>query len=519
MVPRYVLPELDHPATIPALLARAAERHPDLDYVVTPTDRLTFGEAAERSAAVARDLLAAGVGKGTRVGMVLPSGPEFAVVFLAVTRIGALAMPFSTTSRPAELAKLLRAGDVHMLVAPAVLLGRAYAPALEAAIDGLAGHGPGPLYLESMPYLRSIRLLGGADRAWARALDDRAPPERAVPPGLLAAVEAEVTPADWALSLCTSGSSADPKIVLHTHGALVRKAHPSTGLGLQASIPDQRVLVAMPFFWVGGPMCLLGALHSGSAVIAQERFDLDEAVDLVVRERVTMIAGWPARVAEVRARAEASGAGLALAPQPPLLHSSRGDPVNVGMTETCGPHHNPDLFEYRIVDPETGVELPDGEVGEFHVRGAALTAGIYKREREETFDPDGWYPTGDRGYLEGGRVFFAGRYSEMLKSAGANVAPAEVEQALLAFPGVAEAYVVGVAHPDLGDEVVAVIVPEAGATLDGDDLRQQAREVLSAYKVPRRFLVLDADEIPRFVTGKADKRAIVALATGAGGNP
>ncbi|MFA5882913.1 MAG: class I adenylate-forming enzyme family protein [Acidimicrobiia bacterium] len=512
--PDYEILDLGHAPTVPALLAAAVSRHGDTDYVITASDRLTYRQAADRSALLARQLLAAGVGKGTRIGIVLPSGIDFAVAFLAVARIGATAMLFSSTYRPAELARGLRIGDVDTLIAPRVLLGRDYAPVLEAAVDGLAGHGPGPLWLPAMPYLRSIWLVGGSDRAWATTLDLRESWLPTVEPALLAAVEDEVAPADWLLSICTSGSSADPKLVLHTQGATVRKTHPSTGIGLQAAIPDQRVFVAMPFFWVGGPLCLLGSLHTGSPVVAQERFDGDEALELMERERVTIIAGWRARVDDLIAAAAASGRRLALDDPLPFLRSSKGDPVNVGMTETCGPHHNPRFFEYRIVDPQTGSSIPDGEVGEFFIRGHGLTAGIYKREREDTFDVDGWYHTGDRGYLENGRVFFLGRYSEMLKSGGANVAPAEVEQVLLGFPEIEEAYVVGVPHHDLGDEVVAVIVPAPNALIDEEDLRARARQVLSAYKVPRRFVVLTPDDVPRFATGKADKRTIAANVAG-----
>ena len=510
-MPRFDLPELDHPATVPALLARAAERFGADDYVVTETDRLSFAEADRRSALLARQLLANGVGKGTRVGIVLPSGPDFAVAFLAVARIGALAMLFSSTYRPAELERVLRIGDVDTLLAPAVLLGRDYTEALEATAPGLAGHGPSPLHLESLPYLRSIWLVGESDRSWATALDGRDAPLLAVDPSLLAAVEAQVNPADLLLSICTSGSSADPKLVLHTHGAVVRKVHPSTGIGLAGSWYGHRAFVAMPFFWVGGPLCLLGSLHTGTALVCQERFDVDAAIALMEREHVTTIAGWRARVEQLRDDALVSGRDLsALTELAPFVRSSRDDPVNVGMTETCGPHHNPELFDYRIADPDTGAELSNGEVGEFWVRGFGVMSGKYKEEREDTFDADGWFHTGDRGYLEGGRVFFVGRYSEMLKSAGANVAPAEVEQVLLTFAGIDEAYVVGVPHADLGDEVVALVVPAAGAVLDAEDLTARLKVLLSAYKVPKRFVVLAPDEVPRLATGKVDKRSMAA---------
>jgi acyl-CoA synthetase (AMP-forming)/AMP-acid ligase II len=508
-IPRW--PRLE-PATVPALLAHAVERFGDDEYVITESDRMSFRQADDRSAALARRLLAAGAGKGTRIGIVLPSGIEFAVAFLAVARIGALAMLFSSTYRPNELRRVLRAGDVDTLIAPRVLLGRDYAPTLEAAVEGLAEHGPGPLHLLSMPYLRAVWSVGGTDRPWATPVDlgDDAP--ATVDASLLAAVERAVAAADTLVSICTSGSSAEPKLVLHTHGASVRKVHPSTGLGLAPSRPGERVLVAMPFFWVGGPQSLLGSLHTGSALIAQERLDAEATLALVERERATSFGGWAALIETLRSHPSAAGRDLSsLQAHPPLLRSSRGDPVNVGMTETFGPHHDPALFEYRIVDPDSGERLADGEVGEFCVRGLGLTSGIYKREREATFDPDGWYRTGDRGYIEGGRVFFAGRYSEMLKSAGANVAPAEVEQLLLTFPEIAEAYVVGVPDPARGDEVVAVVVLAAGASLDEAALRARAKQQLSSYKVPARIVAVASDAVPRLATGKPDKRTLAAL--------
>ena len=280
---RFEIPELHHAATVPALLASGAERFGDDDYVITATQRLSFREADEQSALLARQLLAAGVGKGTRVGIVLPSGTEFAVAFLAVARIGAVAMLFSSTYRPAELERVLRIGDVDTLIAPRVLLGRDYAAALEATADGLAEHAAPPLRLPSLPYLRSIWLVGGSDRPWATPLEVAVGRLPAVDGSLLAAVEDQVAPADLLLSICTSGSSADPKLVLHTHGATVRKVHPSTGIGLAGSWYDERVFVAMPFFWVGGPLCLLGALHTGSALVCQERFDTDDAIALMER--------------------------------------------------------------------------------------------------------------------------------------------------------------------------------------------------------------------------------------------
>jgi acyl-CoA synthetase (AMP-forming)/AMP-acid ligase II len=193
--------------------------------------------------------------------------------------------------------------------------------------------------------------------------------------------------------------------------------------------------------------------------------------------------------------------------------SSKGDPPNLGMTETLGPHYHPEHFDYKVIDRGTGEVLPDGVEGEFCVRGYGLMAGFYKREREQTFDADGWYHTGDRSYLEDGRVFFTGRFTDMIKSGGANVAPLEVETVLQTFPEVRYAFVFGIPHAERGEEVAAVIVPEDDTKLDPDEIRQRARKELSAYKVPTSIHSLTLDEVPWLPSGKPDKLTLKELVT------
>ncbi len=504
--------ELDHLPTVPTLLARARATFGDADHVVARDGRLSFRDAEERSAAFACQLLDAVVGKGTRVGIVLPSSIDFAVAFYAVARVGAVAMLFSSTYRPPELSRVLRLSDASLVVAPRTLLGRDYQPQLVAAIAGLDGASQQSLRLSSHPYLRSIWTVGGADHPWATGVDLTAPK---APSGwtreLLEEVESEVTPADWLLTIYTSGSSADPKGVLHTHGAAVRKVHPTSVMGLQASRPGERVFMAMPFFWVGGPQSLLGSLHTGSTIVCQERFDPVEALELIERERVTVVAGWPTMLDTLRSDPSAVARDLSsVAPAPPLGRSAQGDPINMGMTETFGPHRNRAYFDYKVIDPDTGEPLPDGQEGEFCVRGFGLTVGLYKREREDTFDADGWYHTGDRGYIEDGAIYFRGRISEMIKSAGANVAPLEVETVLAGFPGVAQAHVFGIPHASRGEEVVAIVVPTSGDAVDLEALRAHALREISSYKVPTRFLIIDGDAVPTLPSGKPDKRTMRA---------
>jgi acyl-CoA synthetase (AMP-forming)/AMP-acid ligase II len=259
---------------------------------------------------------------------------------------------------------------------------------------------------------------------------------------------------------------------------------------------------------------LLGSLHSSSTIICQERFEAEEALMIIERERATHVSGWPTLVQTLKSHPKALEhdlSSLVAVEQPSQLRSSRGDPINMGMTETFGMHRNRDFFDYKIIDPATGGMRPNGEEGEFCVRGFGLTAGLYGLEREEVFDQEGWYHTGDRGYLEDGEIYYTGRYSEMIKTAGANVSPLEVETALLAQPEIAGAFVVGIAHPARGEEVVAVVVGASADEIDAGSLRERLGALLSSYKVPTRYVQLEDSQLPTLSSGKVDKRRLATM--------
>src|SRR4051812_48393346 len=193
------VPDIGYTLTIGVALRRAAEQFGDADFIVMPDRRLTFAEAEDRSRALAKAMLAGGIGKGTRVGLFFTYGPEFVVSWLAAMRIGAVVMPFSTIYRPAELRTVLRIGDVHTLLAPSTLLGREVAAYLEEVVPGLAVCDAGPFLLPDMPYLRSIRMIGDDLPQWARGLSvTTAAKDVPVDDRVLEAVEADVVPGDAA---------------------------------------------------------------------------------------------------------------------------------------------------------------------------------------------------------------------------------------------------------------------------------------------------------------------------------
>lgn len=219
--------------------------------------------------------------------------------------------------------------------------------------------------------------------------------------------------------------------------------------------------------------------------------------------------------------------------RPPDPHAE-----SLGMTELCGNHLGADPYlpqpeerrgtygpsleglEHRIVSRETGEEVPRGTVGEIHARGYSLMQGLYKREREDVFTADGFYATGDAGWMDAdGWVTFTGRLGDLIKTAGGtNVTPAEVETALLACDGVLEAYVTGMDSGDGFQVVVAGVVPKSGSALDDTGLRSALRADLSAYKVPKHIWVTDKQALPFTDTGKikkADLARTIAARVGA----
>jgi acyl-CoA synthetase (AMP-forming)/AMP-acid ligase II len=503
--------------TIPELLKRGAREFGREEYVVTADARLTYAEAEQHSARIARWLLGEGVGKGSRVGLFFTNDIEWVLWWLAVSRIGALAIPLSTLYTPAEIAKVLRLADVGLLAAPTRVLTIDVAERFEAAIPGLSAQRAGQLRLRAAPYLRRIVLTGDSGRPWASTWEAGAP--AAVPPDILAAAEDEVSPADLAIMVHTSGSTADPKGVLHTHGTLVRQTSTWAAVireitGVPAS---PRILCAMPFFWIGGVLAATGALHEPVTVLVLPRLDAGAGLDLAERERANGVVGWPAFTQQLRehptfASRELSGAPLLR--DGPLDLAMRnvpdGFPVHRSMSETAGSFA---FTETRIVDA-AGRPVPDGTTGELLIRGVGVMAGYNRRERWEVYDSDGWYHTGDRVYRKEGdpRLFYIGRTSELIKAAGANVSPREVEAVIEEFAEVANCVVIGLDHPSRGEEVCAVVVPAAGE-IDIASLAARTRQQLSSYKVPTRWIVAASGQIPTLPTGKLDRRRLRALVT------
>jgi acyl-CoA synthetase (AMP-forming)/AMP-acid ligase II len=540
----------DFSPTVPRLLEAGRRRFADNDCIVTPEGRLTYSELDEQSRNLAARLVQAGVCKGSRVGILFPNGTEWVLSWAAAARLGAVTVPVNTFYKAPELGRFLRHADVQYLIGVDVFLQHDYVARLETLAPDLLTQRPGPLWLEDFPQLRRVLLWGDGDptRPWAEpVLADalsNSPDSRIA--ALVDALGDDVNPADELFVTYTSGSTGEPKGVIHSHGGAVR--HAFNLAALSGIDQESRIWTPMPLCWVGGfEFSLLRAMVAGGCFLTQAVFEPGAALKMFESERVTNVSAWPGISKTLREHPDFASTDLSSLRTPTSLYDAMPperrppdpglSPTSLGMSETCGPHtfwtpseeitgvpeeyrgafgHEIPGTQHRIIDPETGTELPGGVEGEVLVRGYNLMLGLYKHERSEVFDDDGWYHTGDRGYFRDGWFFFTGRQTDLIKTGGSNVAPAEVERCLLSYAEVKLAYVVGVPEPVKGQVVVALIVPwrstGEGAVLDEETIRSRLREELSSYKIPARVLFITDEQVPWLVSQKVDRRALLTLA-------
>lgn len=522
--------------TMPALLRSRVATDAGRRFFVCDDSSLTFAQAERRSSLVARALIAAGAHAGTRVGLLYPNDVDFVVTFLAATRIGAVAVPFSTLQAVDELRWQIVDSGVEILLAAGAWRGRDFRGNLKAALPALDYSTAPPLRVPCAPSLRRIFLAGMPDECapWSTASLPALAAD--VTEDFLSAAEAAVRPADPLLIVYTSGSTGMPKGVIHAHGALLEHLHNLNRI--RAFMPDEVLFSNAPFFWIGGlAYALLGALEAGGRLVTSISTSAAVTLDTIERERPTMVNGFPQSVAHLPrdpsyARRDFSSVrrGNLYAIMPPALRPE--DPTLrhnlLGSTETGSVYliHGDEGpiperlrgsfgkpapgFEVRISDPETGQACAHRTDGEIWVRGPYLMQGYVGRAWHEVFTPDGWYRTGDLACRdEEGFVFFKGRLGDMIKTSGANVSPREVEQVLAEITG-RRVHVLGLEDAGRG-QIVAAAIAVDGDTPDEAALRERLKQRLSAYKIPRRFLFLPQAEIPMTATGKLDQRRLAAL--------
>lgn len=540
-----VLPSTLDPLTLGGLLAGSAARFGDATAIVSGDRSISFRQLASSALRVASGLAAADVGKGTRVGLLMPNGIDWVITAFGVGLSGAVLVPLSTFATGAELSELLRHSDVEVLLLQSSFLHHQYLDELVERYPTIGQEHSGAIYCRELPYLRrafalDLRTARGGVEPWSSLIEGG----ESFPEDVVLARAREVKTADDGIIIYTSGTSAEPKGVLHCHRSPVLQSW-RWAEQMRLGTSD-RAWGDMPLFWSAGFAKMLGSSLVAGARLYLEggAFDQRHAANLLATERITVVhapSHHVAAIADAVADLDLNVSSLRNV-EPGALAKAAGLPEDhphpnaaYGMTEcftivTSLPSDAP--IELRrsthgrplpgcdvaIVNSETSERCAVGEYGEIAVRGIVLMKGYYKKLPEESFDADGFYHTGDAGYLDGdGYLHWTGRSSNLIKTGGANVSPLEIEYDLAAM-GLRHVAVIGVPHPTLGEAVVACAVPAGGKPIDEAALRADLRTRHAAYKVPLRFVTFTEEEVPLTASGKSKRdelrlRVIERLAT------
>jgi fatty-acyl-CoA synthase len=519
--------------TLPSYLRELTSRFAPREALVMrapdgSAERWSYAELWARSLEVARALVACGAGKDSRIGVLMSNRPEWLSSVFGASLAGGVAVPLSTFSTPSELEYLLRASAVSILLFEGRVLRHDFAAALTGLEPGIARVRPGQLASRAFPYLRRLAVVGegaaGAIESWSGFLGHG----RAVEPELVLARAEAVKPSDPGVLVFSSGSTGRPKGILNAHRGVTIQCwrYPRVvSLG-----DDVRCWSANGFFWSGNfVMALGGTLSSGGCLVLQPTFEPAEALRLMQAERVTFPFAWPHQWAQLESAPNWATVDLSSlryvdvrtpAARHPTVSTTWVEPTRLygnsetftistafaprASVETMGTSSGEPLpgNTLKVVDPLTGALVPRGERGEIAVKGPTLMLGYIGTPLDETLDEDGFFRTGDGGYIDlRGWLFWEGRLNDIIKTGGANVSPAEVDRALAGHPGVKLSQTVGVPHETLGEMVVTCVVLQAGAALDEAAIREFLRIHLASYKTPRRVLFLQEDDLS--LTGSA----------------
>ena len=484
---------------------RAAEQ-PDAIYLIAPETgaQMTYRDLQADSRRLGRVLYARGYAKGDKIGLMLHNGYQTARLLLGLMYAGFVAVPLNLLSQRSQLEYVLDHSDTRLVFTSAEL-----EPQLRQALAGVARDiGVQVIDPDAMTVFATV-------------------PDAALP---------AIAPADDALLMYTSGTTGRPKGVLHGHRSVVAGGEfTSSAHRLAAS---DRVLCALPLYHINGQIVTTVApLVHGGSVVMPHRFSVSNYWELVARHRCTWINVVPTIIAYLLNAPHPREQGhdisrvkfcrSASAPLPPELHRAFEDRFGLsiietfGMTETNAPcftnPYEPSRRkigspgqaygnEAKVIDPQTGADLPPHAPGEVMIRGDNVMKGYYKdpENTAKTLRPDGWMHSGDLGYLDDdGFLFVTGRIKELIIKGGENIAPREIDEALLRHPAVLEAAAVGIPDPSYGQEIMACVVVKPGVSCTVEELAAFSRAELGPYKTPKLIRLVDA--LPKGPSGKVQR--------------
>ena len=505
-----------------ALFARVAKAHPDREFLVHGSRRMSYAQVQREALALAGALGGLGVQPGERVAVDLPNWPEWVVALLAAAYRGVVLVPLDPSLSHHELKYQLRHAEVRAVV-------------VAEAFEGADYLGLYHELLPDLPDLRALITVGAPDR-W---LDDRVYRFADLVSKVSTPAPAADDPDQPLAILYTSGTMGKPKGVTLSHRNLVMTARGSADALRHTG--DDRVLGAVPLFTIFGVHVVVVTIAAGATLVLQERFHAPGALDLIRRERLTIVHGVPTMFEllmrdpsfeEQRPTTCRTGVVAGSPVSPELAGRIRrwcDVQIAYGLTET-GPTVTITRFEddperrghtvgrpipgveVRVVDLTSGALHGPEAVGELVVKGPNVMLGYYRMpgETARSLTREGYLLTGDLAILdEDGYVRIMSRRAEVIVRGGYKIYPRELEDLLRTHPAVHDACVVGVPNEMLGELICACLVATEGSIVTGDELKEFCREAVADYKVPD--LVRFFDAFPLTGSGKVKRRELAQV--------
>jgi len=536
------MPDWFEKTPIGSLVDIAASRFMTKEALCYEGNRWTFGELKDEVDHVAKGLMQLGILPGDKIVLWMPNRPEWIHTFFAVAKIGAVLVPINTRFRTGDLEYVVRQSDAKMLITVDRSGPVDYLEMVRELCPEIETGDPNELSPETCPELRKIVVVGDTNHRGTIRWDDVLSSAGAIPSRELEQRQQMVDPDNPALIMYTSGTTGFPKGVIHTHNILRNVSDQANRMGMT---PRDVILMYLPLFHVFG--LYEGPLMStmvGARMVLTTLFDPVEALQLIEGEKITVMHGFdthfhglvshPDCLSTDRSSLRTGLLAAGMASSEPVARRTQEilctTVTGWGMTEVgvgacmsfldsdeedrcLGSGYPLPGYEFKVEDPESGADLPPGEMGELWVRSYATMQGYYKKPEEtsQAIDDHGWFRTGDVAVIrDDGFIRFMGRYKELLKVGGENVDPVEVEVLLMGHPAVAEAQVVGVPDERLSEVACACIVATEGQDISAASLMDYCRGKLASFKLPRHVLFMEG--YPMTPSGKVQKFKLRELA-------
>ncbi|MEC9308834.1 MAG: AMP-binding protein [Chloroflexota bacterium] len=503
-------------------------------------ERWSFSEIRSHVDDLARGLIGAGVKPGDKVCLWMTNRPEWIYTFFAVAKIGAVLVPVNTRFRTSDMEYVLRQSDSSTLITMDESGPVNYLDMIEELCPEIVLSEPSPLSLSKFPELKRIIVLGNNHPSgvinW-NELD-----RNMVSVDYYDEVQSSVDPDDIVLLMYTSGTTGFPKGVMHCHNIQRTLVDAASRMGMTSR---DVILMYLPLFHCfglyEGPIM---SMVTGARMVLMASFDAKRTLELIEKESATVLNGFDTHFFDITAHSDCNttdksslrvallAAGMASS-QPvaertqanlcPTITAWGMTEVGVGATRSFLDSSGDDRclasghplpgYEFKIIEPDTGLTQKFGTMGELCVRGYSVMQGYYKKSEETAavIDEEGWLHTGDVGVMRDDlRVRFMGRYKDMLKVGGENVDPMEVEAFILSLPEINKVQIIGISHPRLSEVPCACVVLENGHSLELQVLDDFCRGQMASFKIPRHLIVMD--EFPMTASGKVQKFRLRELA-------